>query len=55
MYGHGGNLWAYKAGNLYAPDYGISISLMYNWDDDEAMLVLAELLQLVISNSAKGV
>lgn len=54
MYGHGGNLWAYKAGNLHVPDYGISISLMYNWDDDEAMLVLAELLQLVIGNGTNG-
>lgn len=50
MYGHGGNIWAYKAGNIYLPDYGISVSLMYNWDNDEAMFVLAELLQIVKTN-----
>jgi D-alanyl-D-alanine carboxypeptidase len=50
MYGHGGNIWAYKASCLYLPDYGVSISLMYNWDDDEAMFTLVKLLNIITTH-----
>jgi len=47
IYGHGGNIYAYKTACLYIPQYGVSISMMYNWDDQEPMMVLGEMITAI--------
>ncbi len=50
-YGHGGNAPGYAAGSVYLPDYDVSIGLMDNTEEGEAMaLSIAGLISVITSH-----
>ncbi len=51
MYGHGGDIQAYKAGAMYMPEYDVSFGLLINWDNDEAQGVFTSRLVEVLKQN----
>ncbi len=49
VWGHGGNNLGYAAGSFYLPGYGISIAVMDNTEDGDAMWVTSKILTLLTS------
>lgn len=49
VWGHGGNDLGYAAGSFYLPNSGISIAIMDNTEEGDAMWVISEILTLLES------
>ena len=50
VWGHGGNAIGYAAGCFYLTDYEVSIAIMDNTEEGEAMWVINDLLDIVTSH-----
>ncbi len=47
LWGHGGNALGYAAGCFYLPDYGVSIGIMDNTEEGDAMYIINNILSIV--------
>jgi D-alanyl-D-alanine carboxypeptidase len=47
VWGHGGNALGYAAGCLYLPAYGVSIGIMDNTEEGEAMWTINDLISII--------
>jgi D-alanyl-D-alanine carboxypeptidase len=53
-YGHSGNAPGYAAACIYLPDYKVCIGLMDNTEEGDAMLTIADLLDIITSHIDEG-
>ena len=50
-WGHGGNPLGYAAGCFYFPQYGVTIAIMDNTEEGEAMDTINDLIDVIIENN----
>lgn len=49
-YGHSGNAPGYAAASIYLPDYDVCVGFMDNTEEGDAMLTIADLLDIITSH-----